>query len=214
MRIPARFILVLLPLVIALAGCPTIKLGDVAVKGGSVSSTGFTLTADLLVEEKDATEGEDSTPQTGRGMLALNLPVGWTVAAARVKSPQESAVRTLVPVPQAAIAHAETFPLESGAWWAFASNEQAVPQGAWTYPVELDITIPKKTKSGAFGLSAGIFKETLDELVAPAKFEITFKGKKATLSRVDGGATSTEEPSAPVAPDEPPVKGGNKASGG
>ena len=76
-------------------GCPTLKLGNVAVKEGSVSPAGFTLVAEAIVEELDETEGPDQQRQSGRGLLGVHLPAGWSVSGARMRSPDETVERAL-----------------------------------------------------------------------------------------------------------------------
>ncbi len=171
----------LLALALLLTGCPTLKLNSVTVKDGSISATGLTLKAAVLVEETEEVDAEAGTMNEGRGLLAIYLPVGWSVAAGRMKSPQESVARSLVPVPQIAVQFGETFPTVPGQWWAFASNTQAVPTGKWTHEVELDIKYPKRTKAAELGVSVGVFNDNLDEVPAPVIFDLKVKGKKATL---------------------------------
>ncbi len=170
-------LLLLLTLPLLLTGCPTLKLGSVGLKDGSVKAGNFTLTAQVLVQELDDTTSEGATPQEGRGMIGVLLPPGWTVAAARVKSPFEDSVRKLIPVPQVAAAFGETFPKEEGAWWTFASNTVAIPTGDYVFDVEIDVVAGKKAKSGTIGVAAGQFSEDLSELPAPLKFEMALKGK-------------------------------------
>ncbi len=216
MRTHAR--LLLLALLIACGGlllqaCPTVTLGNVTIKEGSVTATGFTIAAEVVVEEVDDTEGQDATASEGRGLIALDLPVGWKVTGARIKSPQEGSVRALIAAPQAAAAFGETFPLEPGQWWAWATINQSVPKGRWVHELEFDIEFPKKTKGGAVGLSVGTFSEDMKELVAPTWFDAKLKARRVVLTPRDGAPAA--------APDEPPTKGTNtaddpnaKASGG
>jgi len=195
-----------------LLGCPTVKLGGVALKAGSVSPTGFTLVTQIVVEETDEVE----TPTEGKGMLAVLVPEGWRVVDARMTSPLEGSVRRLTPVPQAALAHGETFPNEPGMWWGFGSNTQAIPQGRYDYTVEIDVEVPKKTKSGLIGISAGVWNDSMDELTAPAKYEIKLKGRKGELKSLGNAPAAAEPAYAPPAEEEDPEgKGGNdKASAG
>lgn len=189
---------------VLLAGCPTVVLSNVGLKDGSVSPAGFTLTATVIAEELDDTTAEGATPTEGRGLIGVLLPAGWKVTAARMKSPTEGSVRTLVGVPQAAAAYGHSFPQDPGEWWAFASNTQAISTGRWTYEVELDVTVPKKTKGGLVGVSAGVFNDSFDELPAPAKYDVVLKGKKGTLTATSGApaAAPTPEPATPASNDK------------
>jgi hypothetical protein len=214
--------LTLFVLGLLLSACPTVTLGSVGIKDGSVTAEGFTLTAEVVVEEVDDTEGEDATASEGRGILALELPAGWSVAAARIESPGEGVVRALTPVPQAAVSFAEIFPLEPGLWWTWATTNQTVAKGRWIHRVEFDIVFPKKTRGGDIGIAAGIFKEDMTELPAPHKYAAKLKGRKVVLAPLDptiAPAPATAPADAPT--DQPPAKGGNtvedpnaKASGG
>lgn len=216
MRMLARPAVLLLSIaaLLLLPGCPTVTLGHVAIKAGSVSTTGFTLTTTIVVEEVDATDGE-STPQEGRGLLGVLLPVGWVVTDARLTSPMETSVRKLVAVPQAALVFGETFPAEPGQWWAFGSNTQTIPQGRYEYLAEITVQVPKKTKGGLIGLSAGVWTDALDELGSPVKYEVGLKGKKGTLTATAGAAAGAAAPLVAPVEEAPPGKGGNdKTSGG
>lgn len=219
MRTNARLLLLLLLLIacggLLLQACPTITLSSVAIKDGSVTATGFTLTAEVVVEEVDETEGEDATASEGRGLIGLDLPAGWTVTGARIKSPQEGSTRTLIATPQAAAAFGEAFPLDPGQWWAWATITQSVPKGRWIHQLELDIEIPKKTKGGPIGLSVGAFSEDMKELVAPTWYDAKLKARRIVLTPRDGA------PAATPAEAQPAGKGSNtdddpnaKASGG
>ena len=195
---PMRTLPPLLVALVLLAGCPTVKLTSVDVKEGSVSATGLTLSAKVTVEETEAVEPGAEASNEGRAVVGLYLPMGWTVAAARVKSPQESTARRLVPVPQSAVQFAETFPQTPGQWWAFASNTQSVATGSWVHDVELDLTFPKKTKAGELGMSVSVLQETMDEVAAPLIYDVTVKGKKATLKAraFEGKALPAADPAA------------------
>lgn len=171
----------LLLVAVLLTACPTLKLGGVTVSDGSVSATSLTLKAAVVVEETEEVSADAGSMNEGRGLLAVYLPVGWSVAAGRMKSPQESVPRSITPVPQIAVQFGETFPTVPGQWWAFASNTQGVPTGSWTHEVELDITFPKKSKAAEIGVSVGVFNDNLDEVPSPVVFDLTIKGKKATL---------------------------------
>jgi len=171
----------LLSLLLVAVGCPTLKLGEVKVK--SSTATTFTLEATVIVEETDDTEGPDQTRQSGKGLLGVHLPAGWTVAAARMKAPNESTDRTLWAAPQAAGAYSESFPNTGGSWWAFSSATQEIPKGLHTYSVEVDVVMPKKTKAGALGLSATILSDDLKDLPAPVAFDVGVKGKTVTLAK-------------------------------
>jgi hypothetical protein len=173
--------LLLLSLLV-LAGCPTLKLGRVATKAGSVSPAGFTLTAEIIVSETDETEGADQQRQSGKGLLGVHVPAGWTVTAARLRAPDETVDRALFAAPQGAAAYAESFPTTGGVWWAFASPTRDVPMGDWTYNVEIDVAVPKKTKTGEIGISASILSDDLSELSAPRQFGVTLKGKALELA--------------------------------
>lgn len=181
-----------------LAGCPTVKLGKVAVKDGSVTATGFTVAADVEVEETEEVDVESESASDGRALFAIFLPRGWSVAGARMKSPQESTTRRLVPVPQAAVQVGEMFPDVAGDWWAFASNTQTVPTGKWMHSAELDIVYPKKTKAGQVGLSVSVMQDSLDEVPAPQIFDVAIKGKKVTLTArgFEGGGLPEPDPAA------------------
>ncbi len=194
-------------LLVAAAGCPTLKLGEVRVKPGSSSKTGFTLQTTILVEETEETEGEDKSRQSGKGLLALHLPAGWTVSGARMKAPTESTVRALWAAPQAAGAFSEAFPQTGGVWWAFSSATQEIARGAHTYELEVDVVVPKKTKEGSFGVSVTVLSDDLKDLPAPVAFEVALAGKNFVL-----GKHVQEAPPAPAAPAE--GDGGKAPSGG
>lgn len=165
-----------------LAGCPTLKLTKVMAKPGSVSATGFTLSAEVVVEETDDTEGEGQKRQSGKGLLGVQVPAGWTVTAARIRSPKETTDRALFASPQGAAAFAEAFPNTGGVWWGFASPNQEIAKGVWTYALEVDVVVPKKTKAGDVSLSASILSEDLSELTAPMQYGVTWKGKTLVLA--------------------------------
>jgi|GEM_PF-2496631 len=182
--------------VLLIAGCPTMKLGKVAAKPGSVSATGFTLTAEVMVEETDDTEGEEQQRQSGKGLLGVHLPAGWTVTAARMRAPKETTDRALFASPQGAAAYAESFPNTGGVWWGFASPTQEVPKGQWLYTLEVDVTVPKKTKGGDLGLAASLLNDDLSELSAPEQFAVAIKGKSLVLTpkRPLSGVKAAPEP--------------------
>jgi len=195
-------VFLLLPLVLIMA-CPTIKLGSVGVLPGSASPKGFTLTVDIEVEETDDTEGEGKSEQSGKGLLAMSLPAGWKVTAARYKAPNESAVRALYTLPQAAGAVAERFPKEKGWWWAFGSNTTSIPKGKHTFQAEFDVLVPKRTKGGELGVLATVLNDELEDLPAPQRFKIHLKGKATSLTPIkDKGSHLPEKPAAPAGADE------------
>ncbi|MCO4768656.1 MAG: hypothetical protein KDA24_01405 [Deltaproteobacteria bacterium] len=163
-------------------GCPTIKLGAIKAKPGSVTATSFTLVADVEVEELDETEGEDQQRQSGKGLLGVHVPAGWSVVAARVRSPKETVDRALFASPQGAAAYAESFPTTGGVWWGFASPTQEIAQGKWSYTLEVDVVVPKKTKMGDMGVAASILNDDLSDLTAPQQFGVAFKGKDLVLT--------------------------------
>ncbi len=181
-------------LLIAGAGCPTLKLGEVTVKPGSGSATGFTLQSTIVVEEVEETEGEDQSRQSGKGLLGLHLPAGWSVAAARMKAPTESTERILWAAPQAAGAFAESFPNTGGVWWAFSSPTQEIPKGLHTYQLEVDVVVPKKTKAGSLGLSVTVLSDDLTDLPAPLLYDAAIKGKNVTLAKKGPAALSAPPP--------------------
>ena len=193
-----RRLLLLFLVVVFVAGCPTVKLNKVAVKDGSVSPTGLTLAAEVEVQETEEVDTEAGSANEGRALIAIFLPRGWAVSGARMKSPQESTTRRLIPVPQIALQFGETFPDVPGEWWAFGSNTQSVLTGTFIHGVELDLTFPKKTKAGELGLSVGILQDTLDEVPAPLIYDVVIKGKKATLKAraFEGGAMPEADPTA------------------
>ena len=172
----------LLLLLALLAGCPKLNLGTVSVVPGSASPTGFTVQVAVQIEETDETEGEDQQRASGKGLLGLHLPAGWTVTAARMQSPQEDTARALFAAPQAAGAFAESFPRTGGVWWAFSSATQTVPQGIWDYTLELDVVVPKKTKAGSLGLAVTVLSDDLKDLPAPAGFDVSIRGREVTLA--------------------------------
>jgi hypothetical protein len=195
-------------LLIGLCACPTLELGSVGLKAGSVKGGSFTLTAQFLVKETDDTNAEGASPQEGRGMVAILLPTGWTVADARVKSPFEDSVRRLISVPQVGPAFAQTFPKDEGAWWTYASNEVAIPTGDYVFDIEIDVVAGKKAKGGIIGVAVAQLSEDLSQLPAPKKFEISLKGKGS----IKGIGTALDLGTPPPPPE---TKGGNdKASGG
>jgi hypothetical protein len=190
-----------------LGGCPTVKLSGVGVKDGSVGPTGLTLTAQVTVQETEEVTEEGASSNAGRALIAVYLPTGWAVSAARLKSPQESTARRLTPIPQTAIQFGETFPQVPGQWWAFGSNSQSVPTGTWVHEVELDLTYPKRTKAGELGVSVSLLQETLDEVPAPQIYDVAIQGKKATLE--------PRAKEAPAMPGPDPAAGNSdKASAG
>ena len=215
MRTSARFVLLsfLIALPLVLAGCPTLKLGKVGIKDGSVSPKGFTLTVGIEVEETDETEGEDEAGtarqrQSGKGMLAINLPPGWKIVGARLQSPLEDSPRSLNGLPQSAASVAEIFPEEGGNWWAFGSNTVDVPKGNWAFPVELEIVVPKRTKEGRVSVLANVLSDDYSDLPGAKRYEIKLKGRKATIT----GAVD-DSPHVPEAP-KPPEGSDDKGSAG
>ncbi|MCK6527992.1 hypothetical protein L6R50_10670 [Myxococcota bacterium] len=166
-------------LALALAGCPTLRIGDVGVS--NATARGFTLTAAVVVEETEDPTEPDGKPAEGRGILALHLPRGWDVTAARVAIPGEGLPRALIPSPQGAATFAESFPTAPGEWWAFTAPPQKVPKGTHTYPIELDVTVPKRTRGGPIGIAASVLEDKPDDLPAPREYLLTLAGKKASL---------------------------------
>ena len=60
MRTNARLLLLTLLLLatgLLLQACPTVSLGKVVIKDGSVTATSFTIAAEVVVEELEDTEG-------------------------------------------------------------------------------------------------------------------------------------------------------------
>jgi hypothetical protein len=194
-------------LLIAAAGCPTLKLGEVTVKPGSTSATRFTLQSTIVVEETEETEGEDQSRQSGKGLLGMHLPDGWRVAAARMRSPTESTDRTLWAAPQAAGAYAEAFPHTGGVWWAFSSATQEIPKGLHTYQLEVDVVVPKKTKAGSLGVSVTVLSDDLKDLPAPVLYNAAIKGKSVTIAKKAPAGLSAPPPAQEGA-------GGKAPSGG
>lgn len=162
-------------------GCPTLNLSQVQILPGSVSRSGLTLQATVVVEETDATTGEGNTPAEGKGVIGVHLPVGWSVARGRVQVPGEPMQRALYAAPQAAVAMAQSFPQTPGQWWAFASNSQTIQQGQHTYSVELDLVPPKKAKETLLGVTATVLTDDLTEIPAPLQYKLLLKGKKSKL---------------------------------
>ena len=179
-----------------LVGCPELSLGPLTVKDGSVDATKVTLTAEITVTEADETEGADQQRQSGRALLGVQLPAGWTVTAARMRSPRETVDRALFASPQGAAALAEGFPTAEGVWWGFTSPSQEIPQGSWPYSLEIDIERPKKAKAGLVGVSVSVLNDDLSDLSAPRQYDLAFKGKSATLSarKPLSGGTAFPEP--------------------
>ena len=196
-----------LVLLVAAVGCPTLKLGEVVVKAGSGSATGFTLQTTVIVEETEDTEGEDQSRQSGKGLLGLHLPAGWTVSAARMRAPTESTDRALWAAPQAAGAYAEAFPHTGGVWWAFSSATQEIAKGLHTYKLEVDVVVPKKTKAGALGVSATVFSDDLEDLPAPIAFDVAIKGKNVSIAKRAPAGLSAPPPA-------PKDDGGKAPTGG
>ncbi len=203
----ARLALTFVLVASLLAGCPTIKLGAVKAKEGSVSATGFTLQADVVVEETDETEGADQQRQSGRGLLGVHVPAGWTVTGARLRSPRETVDRALFASPQGAAAYAEAFPTTGGVWWGFASPTQEIPKGTWNYTLEVDVAVPKKTKGGALGLATSILNDDLSDLAAPAQFDVAIKGKSLELTPRKAKLEVKEAPAAPTDNSKAPAGG-------
>ncbi|MEE2828283.1 MAG: hypothetical protein VX498_03765 [Myxococcota bacterium] len=175
-----------------LVGCPELRLGKVAILPGSVDRQGFTVTVDLHVEEDDEDDAEGDEPDPVRGVVSLNRPVGWTVTAARMKSPFEQSVRRMSPVPQAAVVYAESFPEEPGHWWTFATNHVVIKQGSWDFQMEFDVAFPPRKKfkkrpaGGSIAVVADPFgdfsaKITAAELSAPTRFHFELKGKNGSM---------------------------------
>jgi hypothetical protein len=180
-----------------LAGCPTVTLSKIVLKDGSVTATSLTLQAEVIVEETEEVDAEAGSANEGRAVVALYLPQGWNVSAARMKSPQESATRKLIPVPQSAVQFGETFPDVPGQWWAFASNTQTVLTGKFVHNVELDVTFPKKSKGAEVGVIIAVLADDMDEVPAPQVFDIGLKGKKGTMkARAFEGAVPAADPAA------------------
>jgi hypothetical protein len=170
---------VLLTLAVVLVACPTLKLGSVTVADSAPKGATFTLSVDVTVEEKDATDGEEGQPASGKGVLGLHLPPTWTVTAARMKSPTEPVMRRLFASPQAAGVFADTFPTIENSWWAFSSPEQTIQQGVHAYKAEFDIEV--SGKGGEIGLLMTILQDDMSDLPAPTQFKVAVKGKKVTL---------------------------------
>jgi hypothetical protein len=180
----------LLACLLFIPACPTLKLGAISVRSGSVGATSLILDLSVLVEETDPVGTPDGgEPQSGRGMVALELPIGWTVTRATMSSPLEQTPRALIPAPQAAVAFGEAFPETGGAFWALASSTQTIPQGSHAYPVEIEVSFPKRSKGGKIGIAAAIFQDQMTDLPAPQEFELAIRGRNATLAprqRLDG----------------------------
>jgi hypothetical protein len=134
---------------------------------------------------------------SGRGLVGLYLPQGWKVRAARVQSPQESAVRAMYAAPQTAVSFAESFPRVPGEWWAYASSQQAIPKGSWTYLIEFDVETPKKPTAGPVGVAVGVFTENAPELPAPNEYRLRLLGKGGRLEPVLGGEPAGGGPAMP-----------------
>ena len=183
--------LLVLPLLALLTACPTVKLGTVAVSDTAPKKGTFTLAMDVVVEETDPTDGENGQPASGRGVMGLHLPDGWSVVAARMKSPTEPVMRRLYPSPQSAGVFADTFPTVEDPWWAFSSPEQTIQQGKHTYRAEYDILVGGKAKAGDIGLLMTILQDDMTDLPAPSEFSVAMKGKKAVLKSKGTGAAAT-----------------------
>lgn len=181
---PSHLLALTLPLLVLLAGCPEVRLRDLAFKPGSLKAGKFTLAGTIeVVEPHGATEGEEGShePAEARGLVALYVPEGWRVPQARILVPGETAWRALVPVPQAALAVAEAFPTVPGQWWAFATGTQRIEQGQHSYGLEVDLDAGKKTKEGPLGISVGPFSDGSaagggTDFAAPAEYRVILKG--------------------------------------
>ncbi len=182
-----RFALALLPALVVLAACPTLKLGNVTVAETAPKDATFTLAVEVVVEETEVTDGESGQPASGRGVLGIHLPPAWTVSAARMKAPHEPVARRAYPSPLAAAVFADTFPTVTDTWWAFASPEQTIQQGKHLYRAELDV-VAGKDKGGDVGVLLTILQDNMTEIPAPAGYRVTIKGKKTTIAATTGAA--------------------------
>jgi hypothetical protein len=199
-----RHLLFPLVVLLTLPACPTIRLGELRIQ--SLQGSTLTLAATVTVEKAPPEgEGDPAATDDGRGLVAVYVPEGWRVSSVRTRMPDETPFRALAPSAQSAVSFQENFPAVPGHFWAFASPEQKIAVGTWTYPLEITVELPKKAKGGQVGVAVGVFADKLEGPPAPDEYALEIKGKKATLRRLLAGPPGT----APVAAEEPQ---GEKAS--
>ncbi len=177
-------------LLLFLAACPSLQLAEVSLKPDSMTATTFTLAAKAVVTETDETEGEGKQTPSGKGVVALRLPEGWTATQVRLMVPGEPNARALPAAPQMASAFADAFPQATGRWWAFSSPTQSIHKGTWSYGIEVDVAVPKKTREGVVGLTVGPLKEDTSDLPATAELRVDFKLKSVLVLSMPAETTT------------------------
>jgi hypothetical protein len=154
--------------VVALLGCPTIKILSVTVEGAKKDRA--TLVINVEVANPDDDAGVNSS------VLCLGLDQAWTVEAVRYQVPGEPMARRARPAPAVAAQADWTYLTSDSAWWVFRTADHAVPAGTHVYRVEVDVRYPKKTRGGLLSVVVG---DPGPDAVA-ATFDLSLKPAGAT----------------------------------
>jgi len=141
------------------AGCPSFEVDEIQLVEDSVTSEGFTVAAIVTVTEEDPDVSEEGDLSGGRGILGVWLPPGWAVDEARVKGPDDDTPAALQPLDNADGHFPPTFPFTPGAWFAFASDCQNIPEGVFEYDIEVDVSGDGSADQVVMGLSTARFDD-------------------------------------------------------
>jgi len=171
-----------------LAGCPSLTIDQVDLDAETVTSESFTLVATVEVVEEDPPVDDDGNLGGGRGLLGVWLPPGWEATGARLMGLEDADFAALSPIEDAAGHFPPPFPYVDGAWFAFASDCENVPEGTFQYEIELDVQGDGTQSEVVFGISAALFNDEGSNGPVPAEV------------RVDLDAATAEVRESPAAP--------------
>jgi len=166
----------LAPLVV---GCPSIDIADSGIVEGSAGPGRVTLRAVFDVDEEDPSFDDDGNLEGGRGVLGVWLPPGWSVLDATAHHLNGGEV-PLLPLDDAAGHFPPTFPRVPGAWHAFATGCQHLPEGSFTYEVEVAVVGPEEDTELTAGITAAVLIEGGSNAAVPAQIDVDLAAGSAT----------------------------------
>ena len=154
----------------ALIGCPTIQIASVTV--AKLGKNRIQLVVEVDVDNTANDAGEASSK------LSVALDPTWKIEQIRYAIPGEPMVRSARPTAGVAAKTDWTYTTEDVTWWGFNTAEHTVPAGRNIYRVEIDVAVPKKTRTGKLIVVVG---DAGPDAVIGA-YEVNLKPAKVTPS--------------------------------
>jgi len=152
-------------------GCPTIQIASVSV--AKLGKNRIQLVVEVDVDNTANDAGAASSK------FAVALDPTWSIEQIRYAIPGEPMTRTARQAPGVAAGTDWTYTTSNVTWWGFNTAEHVVPAGRHIYRVEIDVAVPRKTRTGNLVLVVG---DPGPDAVVGA-YEINLK--PATVTAVD-----------------------------